>query len=253
MAFHGSSFLVTGGSRGIGRAVALALGARGATVAVQYAANRNAAEDVVAAVADAGGEAFAVGADLSEPTAPQALISEVARALEGLGHAPRLRGIVLAAGELVVGDLESLDAAAFDRAMAVNARAPLFVVQAALPLLTEGSRIVTISAAITDFAVPTLLAQSAAKAALQNLGRNLAATLGPQGITVTDVAPGVVRTDLAQQWLADDAYVAQTRHDTALDRVGEPEDIADAVLMLLGPEARWITGETIRVTGGYHL
>jgi 3-oxoacyl-[acyl-carrier protein] reductase len=96
-----------------------------------------------------------------------------------------------------------------------------------------------------------LLAQSAAKAALQDISRNLAAELGKRGIGVIDVAPGVIRTDIAEEWLADPSYEQDVNAATALGRVGEPEDVADAIVALLSTQARWITGESIGVTGGY--
>ena len=253
MRFDNKTFLISGGSRGIGRAAALALGGRGATVAVHYARNETAAREVISELTAQGGRGFAVRGDLTRPDAPEEIVAAVREGLDKLSLEPGLDGIVLNAGELVLGDFESLSVADFDRAMAVNARAPLFLVKAALPLLGEGARIVTISAAITRFGNPGMLAQAAAKAALQSISRNLAATLGTRGITVVDVAPGVVRTDLAAPWLADPGYVHDVAAATALGRPSEPEDVADAIVALLSPETRWITGESIAVSGGYHL
>ena len=160
---------------------------------------------------------------------------------------------MLSAGELVVGGLEELTAESFDRAMAVNVRGPLLLVRAALALLAPDARIVTVSAALTRRANPDVLMQSAAKAALQDASRNLAAELGPRGIGVVDVAPGVVRTDLSAPYLATAGYTEDTAAATALRRIGEPEDVADAIVALLSPQARWITGQTIEAGGGYRL
>lgn len=253
MSFADKRYLVTGASRGIGRAVALGLGARGATIAVHYAHNASAAAEVVAEITAQGAQAFPVRADLAEVGAPTQIISQVGATLTKAGREAALDGIVLNAGELFVGDIEQITPDEFDRALAVNARAPLFLIQAALPLLRREARIVTVSAAITRWTNPTLLAQSAAKAALQNLSRNLAATLGPLGIGVVDVAPGVVQTDLAAPWLADSEYSQHVAADTALGRPSEPDDVADAIIALFSPETRWITGETIAVSGGYRL
>ena len=253
MSLQSRTVLVTGASRGIGRAVALALGARGATVAVHYGRRDDLAREVVAAVEAGGGRAFAVGADLASPDAPGRLVDDVRSGLATLGVQPVLHGLVLSAGELVVGGLEELTAEMFDRAMAVNVRGPLLLVRAALALLAPDARIVTVSAAITRRANPDVLMQSAAKAALQDASRNLAAELGPRGIGVVDVAPGVVRTDLSAPYLATAGYTEDTAAATALRRIGEPEDVADAIVVLLSPQARWITGQMIEAGGGYRL
>jgi NAD(P)-dependent dehydrogenase (short-subunit alcohol dehydrogenase family) len=207
----------------------------------------------VAAVEARGGHAFAVGADLAASGTPGQLVDDVRSALETRGVPQALHGLVLSAGELVVGGLAQLTAEAFDRAMAVNVRGPLLLVRAALPLLAPDARIVTVSAAITRRANPDVLMQSAAKAALQDASRNLAAELGPRGIGVVDVAPGVVRTDLSAPFLATDGFEADAAAATALRRIGEPGDVADAIVALLAPEARWITGQVIEAGGGYRL
>jgi 3-oxoacyl-[acyl-carrier protein] reductase len=253
MSLQGHTVLITGASRGIGRAVALALGARGATVAVHYGHRDDLAREVVTAVEARGGRAFAVGADLASPDAPEHVVDEVRFGLETLGVKPSLDGLVLSAGELVVGGLEQLSADGFDRAMAVNVRGPLLLVRAALALLAPDARIVTVSAALTRRANPDVLMQSAAKAALQDASRNLAAALGPRGIGVVDVAPGVVRTDLSAPYFATAGYAQDTAAATALRRIGEPEDVADAIVALLSPQARWITGQVIEAGGGYRL
>lgn len=251
--FQGRIVLVTGASRGIGRAVALALGVRRATVAVHYGRRDDLAREVVAAVEACGGRAFAVGADLASRDAPARLVDGVRSGLETLGAQPALHGLVLSAGELVVGGLEQLTAESFDRAMAVNVRAPLLLVRETLDLLAPDARIITVSGAITRRANPDVLMQSAAKAALQDASRNLAAELGPRGIGVVDVAPGVVRTDLSAPYLATAGYEADTAAATVLRRIGEPEDVADAIVALLSAEARWITGQVIEAGGGYRL
>jgi NAD(P)-dependent dehydrogenase (short-subunit alcohol dehydrogenase family) len=244
--FQGKTVLVTGASRGIGRAVAVELGRRGATVLVHYARDGAAAADVVAAIGD---DAVALQADLGTADGPSRLAANVA---EQLGGAP-LDAVVSNAGAVTVGGIEELTADGFDRAMAVNVRGPLLLTRELLPLLGDGARIVTVSAAITRYANPVLLAQSAAKAALQDAVRNLAADLGPRGISVVDVAPGMVRTDLAAGLLATPGEEEKVNASTALGRVGEPEDIAGAIVALLGTDTRWITGASIDVTGGYRL
>ncbi len=140
-----------------------------------------------------------------------------------------------------------------NRSFLVNVRAPLLLVRAALALLAPDARIITVSAALTRRANPDVLMQSAAKAALQDASRNLAAELGPRGIGVVDVAPGVVRTDLSAPYLRTAGSAEDTAAATALRRLGEPEDVADAIVALIGAEARWITGQVIEAGGGYRL
>jgi 3-oxoacyl-[acyl-carrier protein] reductase len=255
MTMQGKAVLVTGGSRGIGRAVAIELGRRGATVAVHWHQREDAAAEVVDTVraGSRDARAFAVGADLGDPDAPARLIEAVRAELASNAAEPVLHGLVLNAGTLVAGGLADVTAAAFDRAFAVNTRAPLLLVQAALPLLRRGSRVIAVSAAITRQANPALLLQTASKAALEDLTRNLAVELGARGIGVVAVTPGVVRTDLAAGLLAAPAGVETVEKETALARVGEPDDVAAAIAALLEPDTRWITGTTVDVSGGYRL
>jgi len=250
MRFDGQNFVVTGASRGIGRAIAAGLGSRGATVAVHYRDRDGDAQEVVDQISAAGGTAFAVGADLASADGP-ARLAESARA--GFGTIDRLDGLVLNAGRLVAGGLGEVSPADVAHAFALNFSAPLALVEELSPLLGEGSRVVTVSAAITRWANPDLLVQAAAKAALQNLSLNLAAALGPRGVSVVDVAPGVTRTDLAAGLLEQAAAVEAVTADTALRRIAEPEDVAEAVVALLSGESRWVTGQSIDLSGGYRL
>jgi len=253
MSLTTSTVLVTGASRGLGRAVALALGARGATVAVHHRASAAAADAVVAGVVERGGRAVAVTGDLADPAGPAAIVGSAREALVAAGVEPVLHGLVLCAGEMVPGGLEELSADAMDRAFAVNVRAQVLLVAAALPLVPRGGRIVTVSAAIGRRATPDVLIQSAAKVALQDVSRGLAAALGPRGIGVVDVAPGVTRTDLTTGMLATPGVEEQVAAATALGRIGEPEDLADAIVALLSPSMRWVTGQTVEVSGGLWL
>jgi NAD(P)-dependent dehydrogenase (short-subunit alcohol dehydrogenase family) len=245
--------LVTGASRGMGRAIALELGRRGATVIVHYARAADEAAGVVSAIEASGGRAFAVGGDLGDPDVPARMAAQVDDSLRALGAEPFLHGLVSNAGAVVGGDIDTLTAADLDRAFAINARGPILLVQAFLPLLRRGSRVITVSASLTRYAVPTMLAQSAAKAALKDASRNLAATLGPRGITVVDVSPGTTRTDLAADYLAIPGEEEALAETIALGRVAEPEDVGDAVVALLGPDTRWNTGVSIDLSGGYRI
>jgi NAD(P)-dependent dehydrogenase (short-subunit alcohol dehydrogenase family) len=244
MTFEDRTVLVTGASRGIGCAVAHALAARGAMVAVHYGRSAEAAHAVVESL---DGRGFAVGADLTDPAAPDRLIAEVRQRVD------RLDGLVLSAGQLVGGDLEHVTPADVERAFALNVRAPLFLIRAALPLLPPGARVVTVSAALTRWANPELLVQSAAKAALQSLVVHLAPDLGARGIGIVDVAPGVTRTGLASDYLDTPGVEEHVGRVTALGRAGEPDDVARAIVALLSPDAHWITGTVVEASGGYRL
>ncbi|CAL9639571.1 3-oxoacyl-[acyl-carrier-protein] reductase FabG [Actinosynnema sp. ALI-1.44] len=231
--------LVTGASRGIGRAIALRLAADGLRVAVHYARDEVAAKEVVA---EAGRGAFAVRASLPD---------EVDALFAGL---PELDVVVNNAGVGLPKPIEDVTPGEFDEVFGVNVRAPFFVVQRALPLLRDGGRIVNISSGVTRIAFPEGIAYSMTKGALDTFTRTLALHLGPRGITVNTVAPGVVDTDVNAGWLRGDPVAeASVAARTALGRIGQPGDIADVVSFVASEDARWVTGAWIDATGGAHL
>ncbi|MEJ2855206.1 SDR family oxidoreductase [Saccharothrix sp. CCNWLW140] len=230
---------MTGASRGIGRAIALRLAADGLRVVVHYGRDEVAAKEVVAA---AGGGAFAVRASL--PDEVDALFADL----------PELDVVVNNAGIGLLNPIEDVTPDEFDEVFGVNVRAPFFVVQRALPLLRDGGRIVNISSGVTRIAFPEGIAYSMTKGALDTFTRTLAQHLGPRGITVNTVAPGVVDTDVNAGWLrgnpeAEAAMAARS----ALGRIGQPGDIADVVSFVASADARWVTGAWIDATGGAHL
>ena len=243
----GKTALVTGGSRGIGRATALALGRAGAHVLVHYGRAAKEAEAVVAQLRDAGGRADAVSADLAAPDGPHKLAKQV-RGIVG----ERLDILVANAGISRPATIEATTVADFDELFAVNVRAPFFVVQQLLPILTEGSSIVFVSSLAAHAAVGALSAYSATKGAIDTLVKHFASALGPRGIRVNAVAPGIVATDMPQF-----AKTSEGRDYAlgiqALKRVAQPDDIGGAVAFLASKDARWITGDTLRVDGGSKL
>ena len=245
----GKTALVTGASRGIGRAIAERLASDGAEVAVHYGSNEAAAADTIAAIEAAGGKAFPVRAELGVDGDVDALFA----ALEG-GLAGRPLDILVNNAAIATFDatVDKATREQFDREFAVNVRAPFFIVQRALPLLRDGGRIINISSGVTWFATPQIV-YSMTKGALNVLGRSLANTLGERGITVNTVSPGVTDTDM-NSWLheSDDASSGFTEI-TALNRIGQAADIADAVAMFASDDSRWITGENVDVNGGLYL
>ncbi len=238
--------LVTGASRGIGRAIAERLAKDGALVAVHYGTNKAAALDTVAAIEAAGGTAFPVEADLARPDGVELLIGRLTDGLAG-------RGLdVLVNNAAVFGPGIDASEDEFDRVFRVNVRAPFFIIQKALPLLGDGARIVNVSSGVTWFAIPEVV-YAMTKGALNVLGRSLANTLGDRGITVNTISPGITRSDM-NAWLDELPGAAEGVADiVALGRVGAPEDIADAVAFFASPDSRWVTGQVLDVNGGLYL
>jgi 3-oxoacyl-[acyl-carrier protein] reductase len=243
----GKTALVTGASRGIGRASALALAKAGARVVVHYGSAAKEAEAVVAEITKAGGRADAVGADLSAPDGPHKLARQV-RALVG----NRLDIVVANAGITKSATIEATTIEDFDRLFAVNVRAPFFLVQQLLPILASGGSIILLSSVGARAAVGTLSAYSATKGAIDTLVKHFASALGERNIRVNAVAPGVVATDMSS-FTKTDAGRNATLGMQALKRVAQPDDIAGVVAFLASDDARWITGDTVRVDGGSKL
>jgi len=243
----GKTALVTGASRGIGRASALALARMGAQVLVHYSSGVKEAEAVVAEIRKAGGRADAVGADLSAPDGAHKLARQV-RAVVG----DRLDILVANAGISKSATIEETTVEDFDRLFAVNVRAPFFLVQQLLPILGSGGSVVLLSSLAAHATVGTLPAYAATKGAIDTLVKHFAAALGPRGIRVNAVAPGVVDTDMSS-FVKTDAGRKAAVNMQALPRVARAEDIGPVVAFLASDEARWITGDTVRVDGGSKL
>jgi 3-oxoacyl-[acyl-carrier protein] reductase len=244
---NGKTALVTGASRGIGRATALALARAGAQVLVHYGRGADEAKAVVQEIRDAGGRAEALGADLSSPTGPHDLARQV-RAIVG----DRLDILVANAGTALSATIEDTKVEDFDRVFAVNVRAPYFLVQQLLPILGDRSSIVFTSSLAAHAAVGNLSAYSATKGAIDTLVKHFAVALGEKGIRVNAVAPGVVPTEMSSFAKTDEGR-AFTLGIQSLKRLAEPEDIADAIAFLASDQARWISGDTINVDGGSKL
>src|ERR1700761_2005974 len=243
----GKTALVTGASRGIGRSSALALAKAGAQVLVHYGRGKDEAEAVVKEIRGAGGRAEALSADLSRPDGPQALAKQV-RAIVG----DRLDILVANAGIAKSGTIEETSVEDFDRLFAVNVRAPFFLVQQLLPILGSGSSVVMLSSLAAHASVGTLAAYAATKGAIDTLVKHFAAALGPRGIRVNAVAPGVVATEMSS-FTKTDAGRDFTLSMQALQRLAGPDDIGDVIAFLASDNARWISGDTIRVDGGSKL
>jgi 3-oxoacyl-[acyl-carrier protein] reductase len=236
--------LVTGASRGIGRATARALAAAGARVIVHYGNAAGEAESLVAEIRGSGGKADAVGADLSAPDGAHKLAKEV-RTLIG----DRLDILVANAGVATAASIEDQTVEEFDRMFAVNVRAPFFLVQQLLPVLGEGSSVVLLSSLAARASVGLLPAYSATKGAIDTLVRHFGALLGPRGIRVNAVAPGVIDTDMSS-FVRSDEGRNYTLSIQALQRIGLADDVADVIAFLASDASRWVTGDTIQAGGG---
>ena len=245
--------VVTGASRGIGAAVARRLAADGLTVAVHYRQDSDAAAATVETIAAGGGRAFAFAADLADPDIASTFWSAF-DAAAGADHAGPVRALVNNAGITLRGHIEDFPAEQFVLQQRVNATAPFLITQAALPRLAEGSRIVNVSSVVTRSAFPDIIGYAMTKGAIDAFTLNLAQHLGPRGITVNAVAPGLVDTDMNAAWLRGNPEAAAgAAQQIALGRVADPEDIADVVAFLVSDDARFVTGQTLDVSGGARL
>jgi 3-oxoacyl-[acyl-carrier protein] reductase len=244
---NGKTALVTGASRGIGRAAAIELAKAGAQVLVHYGRHAAEARSVVDQIKATGGRAEAIGLDLSDPQGAHKLASKV-REIVG----DRLDILIANAGISKAATIEETTIEDFDALFAVNVRAPYFLVQQLLPILKEGSSVVFTSSLAAHAAVGNLSAYAATKGAIGTLVKHFALVLGPRGVRVNAVAPGVVATDMSN-FAKTDAGREFTLGMQALKRVAQPEDIAGAIAFLASDAARWITGDTLRVDGGSKL
>jgi 3-oxoacyl-[acyl-carrier protein] reductase len=241
----GKVALVTGGSRGIGAAVALRLARQGAGVAITYQSNEKQADAVVEQIRAAGGWATSVRADSADPAA---VIAAVAQVVADRG---RLDILVNNAGAFLLGPLEQLSLAEFEQTVAVNVRAPFLAAQAAVPHMPAGGRIINIGSNVAERAVfPGFSLYSMSKTALIGLTKALGRELGPRAITVNLVNPGPTDTDLNP---ADGPNAEAVNALTALGHYADPDDVAAAVAFLAGPEARYVTGATVNVDGGFTI
>jgi len=246
--------LVTGASRGIGRATASALAEAGAHILVHYGRSAQDAESLVAGIRSKGGRAEAIQADLLAPDGATLLAKQV-RSILG----DRLDVLVLNAGITKAARIADYTVEDFDDLFAINVRSPFFLVQQLLPVLVEGSNVIAISSAQARTVAgkpglenPSILAYASTKGAIETLVKNWAAILGPQGIRVNAVAPGVIDTDMSN-FTKTEAGREIALGMQALKRIGKPEDVADVVAFLAFDAARWITGASIPVDGGSKL
>ncbi|MDB5580115.1 MAG: family oxidoreductase [Bradyrhizobium sp.] len=253
---EGRIALVTGASRGIGRAVAEALAGDGAAfIGVHYSSNVAAARQVVEALEDLGTQAALIQADLAHD-----VVANVKRAVDQFRTEvtarfgqPRIDILVNNAGIDAHRSLTETDEKTFDEVVSVNLKAPFFLIGELLPLFARGGRIINLSTAYTRLAAPTHAAYAAAKGGLSTLTLALAAEFGQHGVTVNAVAPALIVTDINAAWLNTPGAREMVAAGSVFGRTGKTDDVADVIRFLASDESRWITGQTIEVSGGTRI
>lgn len=240
---QGKIALVTGGSRGIGAEISKRLAADGFTVAVNYASSPDAANTLVKAIETAGGKAFAVAADVSDAGAVAAMFSAIA------ARGSEVAVLANNAGVMDLAPIAKMDAATFDRMVAINLKGTFNTLQEAARRMADGGRIINTSTSVTKLKLPAYGPYAATKAAVETLTAILARELRGRNITVNAVAPGPVATELFYKGKSDE-LVANITKMAPLERLGQPDDIASVVSFLAGPDGAWVNGQTLFANGG---
>jgi NAD(P)-dependent dehydrogenase (short-subunit alcohol dehydrogenase family) len=253
MSLEGKVAVVTGASRGIGRAIALRLARDGALVCVNYRGNAEAAKAAVDEIEAAGGAAFALQADVGSVAELGRFFAALDGELEARRGDRRFDILVNNAGVTARATTSEATEADFDRLFATNVKGPFFTAQQAIPRLRNGGRVINVSSNLSRRPMPMAAAYCMTKAAIDAFTVALAAELGPRGITVNTLAPGLTATDMNAAYRSDPNVERAVSSMTALGRIGRVEDVADAVALLASPDAAWVTGEYLGATGGLGL
>lgn len=244
-----SVIVITGGSRGIGASAAEHVARRGMGVILTYNTHPDAAEDVVQRIEQAGGKAVALKLDVANVASFEAFRKTVVTVLQDTWGTSSLSGLVNNAGYGLFSPLELVSESQFDGLFNVHLKGPFFLTQALLPLLEEHASIVNLTSATTRVATAGVAPYAALKGGLEVLTRYMAKEFGERRIRANAVSPGAIRTELGGG--LNDEFEALLAGQTALGRVGEPEDVARVISMLLSREGAWINAQSIEVAGGY--
>ena len=246
--------LVTGGSRGLGKNAVLKLAAQGTDIIFTYNSQRDAALEVVAEIEQKGAKAVALQLNVSDVASFVTFTQQVKEALNQVWGRETFDYLVNNAGIGLYASFAETSEALFDELMNIHFKGPFFLTQGLLPLIAEGGRILNVSTGLARFALPGYAAYASMKGAMEVLTRYQAKELGARGISVNSIAPGAIETDFGGGRVRDNddlnKYVAS---QTALGRVGLPDDIGDAIAALLSDNLRWMTAQRIEVSGGMVL
>ena len=246
-----SVIVITGGSRGIGASAAEHIALRGMGVILTYNANPQAAATVVRRIERVGGKAVALKLDVADVGSFEAFRQSVELTLRNTWDATTLSGLVNNAGYGLFNPLESVTEGQFDDLFNVHLKGPFFLTQTLLPLLAQNASIVNLTSATTRVATAGVAPYAAFKGGLEVLTRYMAKEFGERRIRANAVSPGAIRTELGGG--LNDEFEAMLAAQTALGRVGEPEDVARVIAMLLSEEGAWINAQTLEVSGGYNI
>ena len=250
----GKIALITGGSRGLGRSMALHLARQGTDVILTYRSNRTEADAVVAEIAKLGGHAASLQLDTALVAGFDEFIARLRETLTTTWGRDRFDFLVNNAGVGVHASFAETSEVQFDELMNVHLKGVFFLTQKLLPLIVDGGRIVNVSSGLVRFSLPGYAAYASMKGAIEVLTKYLAKELGARKITVNVLAPGAIETDFGGGQVRDNSEVNRfVAANTALGRAGLPDDIGGAIAMLLSPDGSWITGQRIEASGGMFL
>lgn len=240
----GKVALVTGASRGIGRTIAEALALQGAKVVINYASNANQAAEAVNSITEKGGEAWAIQADISQ-------VAEIERLFETVMEKYRQIDILINnAGIMITKPITNITEEDFDKIMATNVKGTFFSCQQAAKHMNQNGRIINFSTSVTGNMFPMYSVYAGTKGAVEQFTRQLAKEFGPKGITINAVAPGPINTELFTMGKTTEQIEALSKMNS-FGRLGETTDIASVILFLASKDSQWITGQTIRINGGF--
>ena len=246
--------IITGGSRGLGRNAALTLAARGVDVILTYRSRADEADAVVAEIAALGRRAVALQLDVADSASFAGFAASVKAALAETWQRERFDFLLNNAGIGAYAAFAQTTEAQFDELMKIHLKGPFFLTQALLPLMNDGGRILNVSSGLTRFSMPGFAAYATMKGGIEVLTRYLAKELGPRGIGVNTLAPGAIETDFGGGMVRDNAEMNRgIASQTALGRVGLPDDIGGAVAALFGDDSRWVNGQRVEASGGMFI
>lgn len=246
--------LVTGGSRGLGRSMALHLAKKGIDIILTYNSNKSAADSVIAEIESDGRKAVAIQLDISKSHTFDSFAQSVNDVLKTKWKTEQFSYLINNAGIGISAPLAKTTEAQFDELMNVQLKGPFFLTQKLLPFITDGGRIINVSTGLTRFTLPGYGIYATMKGGIEVLTKYMAKELGPRGITVNVIAPGAIETDFDGGSVRDNSGINQfIASQTALGRVGKPDDIGNVIAMLISDEAHWVNAQRIEASGGMFI